>query len=83
MIDTNPENLEFVSTDKYAAISIDMATPIPGLADVIYYFCRRCGVHFHAIRSVAYRGVWDRERMRTLKVRCPSLICIYRETSKV
>lgn len=82
MIDTNPDNLDFVSDDKYAAIGIEMATPIPNLQDVIKYYCRRCGTHFHAIRGVVYRGWWDKDRRRCLKVRCPSLVCIARESVK-
>lgn len=80
--DTNPDNLDFLSNDKYAAIRIEKWTPIPSLSDRVTYFCRRCGSHFTGTRGVAYRGVWDRERGRTLKLRCPSIQCITREAVK-
>ena len=73
--DTNPDNLDFLSNERYAAIRIEMETPIPSLRDRITYYCRKCANQFTAIRGVAYRGWWDRERSRVLKVRCPSYSC--------
>ena len=80
--DTNPDNLDFLSNERYAAIRIEMETPIPSLNDRVTYYCRRCGNHFSAVRGVVYGGVYDKERRRCLRLRCPGIPCLTRESVK-
>lgn len=65
-----PDDLLFMRTADVFAMGYDCDDPM-----LVTMFCHKCKKSFKAMAQVALRRVWDEEKNRQVKARCPSPKC--------